>query len=134
MLEWGHIRVQSPGPCIGRRTFSAELANMARAVSRGDGRREGAVTTGASSVRHGGNRTPAVRAKVGNWIICQKRAAIRTMNRKKEPDRSAHETWDRFCDVIGHRQPRIFIRPTSLYGEEPAGVKVVGFGFIVLYE
>jgi hypothetical protein len=67
-------------------------------------------------------------------IICQKRAATRTMNRKKESNRAAHEAWNRFCDMICHRRPLILACPTSLYGEEPAGVKVVGFRFIVLYE
>jgi hypothetical protein len=52
MLEWRHIGVQSPGFRIGGRTFSAGLADMVWAVGRGNGRREGAVTTGASSVRH----------------------------------------------------------------------------------
>ncbi len=56
------------------------------------------------------------------------------MNRKKESHHTAHETWDRFCDMIGHCQPVSVAYATSLYCEEPAGVKVVGLRFIVLYE
>ena len=96
MLEWGQIRVQLPGLCIGRRTFSAGLADMVWTVGHSNGRREGAITTGASSVGHEGNRVPAVGAKMGDRIICQKRAAIRTMNRKNEPDCAAYETRDPF--------------------------------------
>ena len=70
MLEWRRIRVQSPGLRIRRRTFGTGLANMVWAVGRGNGRREGVVTTGASRVRHEGNLTPAVRAKMGDRIIC----------------------------------------------------------------
>jgi len=72
--------------------FSAGLADMVWAVGRGNGRWEGPVTTGAPSVRYEGNRAPAARAKVRDRIIRQKRVATRTMNRKKESDRTAHET------------------------------------------
>ena len=64
---------------------------------------------------------------MGDRVICEKRAAIRAMNRKKEPDHTAHETWDRFCGMIGHWQPLIVASPIILYGEEPNSVKVVGF-------
>lgn len=111
----------------------AGLADMMRAIGRGNGRREGMVTTGASSVRHERNRAPAVRAKMGVGIISQKRVTIRAMIGKKKPERPTHETRHRFCDMIDHRQPLIRL-PTSLYGEEPAGVKVVRFRFIMLYE
>ena len=65
MLEWRRIRVQSPGLRIRRRTFGAGLADMVWAVGRGNGRREGAVTTGASSVRHEGNRCSSSQSKNG---------------------------------------------------------------------
>jgi hypothetical protein len=96
MLEWGPIRVQSPGLGIGRRTFSAGLADMVWTVGRSNRRREGAITTGASSVGHKRNRAPAVGTKMGDRIIRQKRAAIRTMHRKNEPNGTAHETRDPF--------------------------------------
>jgi len=96
MPEGRQIRIQSPGLRIGRRTFSAGLADMVWTVGRGNGRRERAITTGASSVRHEGNRVPAVGTKMWDRIIRQKRAAIRTMNRKKEPDCTAHKTRNPF--------------------------------------
>src|SRR5574337_2137055 len=99
MLERRHIRVQSPGPRIRRRMDSAGLADMMRAVGRGDGRWEGVVATGASSVGHERNRAPAIRAKMRDRVICQKRVATRTMNGKKESDRTARETRYRFCDM-----------------------------------
>jgi len=92
MLEWRRVRVQSPGFRIRRRTFSTGLANMVWAVGRGNGRREGVVTAGASRVRHEGNLTPAVRTEMGDRIICQKRTAVRTMNGKKESEHAAQET------------------------------------------
>ena len=96
MLEWGPIRVQRPSLRIGRGAFSAGLADMVWTVGHSNGGREGAITTGASSVGHEGNCAPAAGAKMRDRIICQKRAAIRTMNRKNEPDCAAYETRDPF--------------------------------------
>jgi hypothetical protein len=115
MLQRRHIRVQSPGPRVRRRMFSAGLADMMRAVGRGNGRREGMVTTGASSVRHERNCVPAVRAKMGVGIIRQQCVAIRAMIGKKKPNRTTQEARHRFCDMMGHRQPLILFAHFSLW-------------------
>lgn len=88
---------------------------MMGAVGRGNGRREGMVTTSASSLRHECNRAPAVGAKMGVGIIRQPRVAIGAMIGQKKPDRPTHETRCRCYDMIGHRQPLISIAHFSLW-------------------